>query len=76
MAKDLAHRLKYLALDFLALGRGFDDQPGIRHGFVTGDRFNARQQCFGFILPHFLFGDQTVQRLCNAGFAFLGLNKI
>ena len=66
-AQDLARRFKDLALDFLALGRGFDDQISVDHRGVIADRGDAGDGCGGFVGRDLAAADQTAQRGVDPG---------
>jgi hypothetical protein len=59
-------------LDLLALGRRLDDDRGVGHRRIVGDRGDAGKQRFGVGCRHLVLAHQPVQRLGDAALALFG----
>ncbi len=64
------------ALDFLALGRRFDDEVGGGEGAMVGNGRDAFEQRIGVALAHLLFRDQAAECLGDAGLARFGAGDV
>ena len=72
MAENLGRRRENLALDFFALGGGFDDDIGIGHRVELHDGFDTPQCGVGGLLVDLFFFNQPCQLLGNTGLAAFG----